>query len=151
MSLVPPTGSKLSPPSACTAARIRKVSRLVSHIFDQYLEPHGLTVTQFGVLGHIKADDGVDIGTLAERMVIDPTSLTRTIRPLERQGLIRLEPDPNDRRHRRLSLTEAGRLRHGEARAGWARGQGEIVERVGADEAAALNSMLDRTIERLAR
>lgn len=151
MSTVASAGSKLSSPSACTAARIRKVSRLVSHIFDQHLEPHGLTVTQFGVLGHIKADDGVDIGTLAERMVIDPTSLTRTIRPLERQGLIRLEPDPNDRRHRRLSLTEAGRALLGEARAAWARGQGEIVARVGEDEAMALNSILDRTIERLAR
>ena len=151
MAVTVPQGALLSSPSACTAARIRKVSRLVSHIFDQHLEPHGLTVTQFGVLGHIKADDGVDIGTLAERMVIDPTSLTRTIRPLERQGLIRLEPDPNDRRHRRLSLTETGRARLKDARAAWALGQGEIIARVGEDEAAALNTMLDRTIERLAR
>ncbi|WP_170181789.1 MarR family winged helix-turn-helix transcriptional regulator [Phreatobacter stygius] len=140
-----------TPPSACTGVRIRKVARLVSHIFDQHLEPHGLTVTQFGLLGQLKSDDGVGIGMLAERMVMDPTSLTRTLRPLERQGFVRLAHDPRDRRHRRLHLTPEGRAVYEAARPAWLAGQRQIDQALGGTDATTLNALLDRTIERLAR
>ena len=44
-------GIKIS--RGCTCLRLRKASRRVSQIYDQHLEPFGLTVTQYGVLGHI--------------------------------------------------------------------------------------------------
>lgn len=138
-------------PSACTGARIRKVARIVSHIFDQHLEAHGLTVSQFGLLGQLKAHDGVGIGALAERMVMDPTSLTRTLRPLERQGFVRLEQDARDRRHRRLHLTPEGRAVFEAARPAWLAGQRQIDQALGGTDATTLNALLDRTIERLTR
>src|SRR5262245_62923223 len=93
----------------CTCLRLRKASRRVSQIYDRALEPCGLTVTQYGLLGHIAALDGIGIGALAERMVMDATTLTRNLKPLIAQAFLVLVPDPRDRRARRLHLTEAGR------------------------------------------
>ena len=40
---------------------------------------------------------------------MDRTTLTAALKPLERQGFVASAPDKNDRRARRLRLTDAGR------------------------------------------
>jgi DNA-binding transcriptional ArsR family regulator len=92
----------------CTCLRLRKASRRVSQIYDQHLEPFGLTVTQYGVLGHLATFNGLNIGELAEKLVMDPTTLTRNLRPLQRQGLLAVKTDRRDRRARTLELTARG-------------------------------------------
>ena len=52
--------------------------------------------------------DGISIGELAEKLVMDPTTLTRNLRPLELQGLVAVKPDRRDRRARSLQLTAGG-------------------------------------------
>jgi DNA-binding MarR family transcriptional regulator len=137
-------------PLGCTCSRIRKTARRVSQIYDQQIEPYGLTITQFGILANLKSLEGASIGQLAERMVMDPTSLTRSLKPLERQGFLRLEPDPNDRRARRLMLTAEGRDALRRARPGWARAQAEVEAALGTPDMVALNAALDNALARLA-
>lgn len=136
--------------SGCTCMRLRKASRRVSQIYDRSLEPLGLTVTQFGLLGNLDRLDGISIGDLAGRLVMDPTTLTRNLKPLERQGLVVFAPDPNDRRSRCLHLTAAGRKAYGEAKPAWARAQRHVDKALGDVDAPGLNTMLDRVLERLA-
>src|SRR5262245_65156445 len=107
----------------CTCLRLRKAARRVSQIYDQHLEPFGLTVTQYGVLGHLATFDGISIGELAEKLVMDPTTLTRNLRPLQRQGFVAIKPDRRDRRTRALSLTVPGRKAFERAKPGWVRAQ----------------------------
>lgn len=135
--------------SGCTCLRFRKAARLVSQIYDRHLEPAGLTVTQFGLLAHLKRHDGVNVGALAEMLVMDPTTLTRNLRPLERRGLIASEPDPRDRRSRRLSLTAKGRAALKAARPHWERAQAQIRRALGDADAAALHATLDDVLARL--
>lgn len=135
---------------ACTCARVRKAARRITQIYDRHIQPAGLTVTQFGILAHLTRLDGIAIGALAERMIMDPTALTRGLKPLERQGFIRLEPDPNDRRARRILLTDAGRTALAGARPGWARAQAEVRDALGAEATASLHRSIDLTLERLA-
>lgn len=52
----------------CTCLRLRKASRCVSQIYDQHLQRHGLTITQYGLLAHLSRLDGISIGTLAEKL-----------------------------------------------------------------------------------
>jgi DNA-binding MarR family transcriptional regulator len=134
----------------CTCLRLRKASRRVSQIYDQHLEPFGLTVTQYGVLGHLATFDGISIGELAEKLVMDPTTLTRNLRPLERQGLLAVKPDRRDRRARSLGLTVKGRNAFEKAKPGWVRAQRHIEQLFGETETPALNAALDRVLERLA-
>ena len=134
----------------CTCLRLRKASRRVSQIYDRALEPWGLTVTQYGLLGHIGSLDGIGVGALAAKLVMDPTTLTRNLRPLLAQGQVVLAPDRHDRRARRLYLTEAGRAAFARAKPAWARAQLHVEQALGQRDAPALNAVLDRVLERLA-
>ncbi len=141
-----PPGSGLS---LCTASRVRKAARLVSQIFDRHLERYDLTITQFGLLAYINTFDGIGIGELAEKLIMDPTTVTRNLRPLERRRLVVLAADPKDRRARRLHLTADGRAAYKEAKPGWAKAQGEIQTALGDSGTASLHATLDGALARL--
>jgi DNA-binding MarR family transcriptional regulator len=136
-------------PSGCTCLRLRKAARRITQIYDQQMAAHGLTITQYGLLTHLKRHDGIGIGALAEKLVMDPTTLTRNLRPLERAGLTRLVPDPHDRRSRCLHLTAEGRAVLEAARTAWARAQRHVEEALGAPDTAVLHAALDRVLQRL--
>lgn len=133
----------------CVCGRVRRTARRVSQIYDRHLESFGLTITQYGLLVQVRGEPGLSIGQLAHRMVMDPTSLTRGLKPLERRGLLRLDPDPDDRRTRRLSLTAEGLSALKAARPGWEAAQAEVRSALGAAESADLVARLDETLARL--
>jgi len=134
----------------CTCMRLRKASRRVTQIYDRSLEATGLTVTQYGVLGQLTKHGGIGIGALAEKLLMDPTTLTRSLRPLQRQGFVATRPDRRDRRSRCLQLTAKGRAAFENAIPSWMRAQHRLEEALGGSKAAALNAALDHVIERLA-
>jgi len=134
----------------CTCLRLRKAARRITQVYDGYVAPLGLTITQFGLLAHLRVLDGIGVGALAEKLVMDPTTLTRNLRPLRRRGFVVLAPDPDDRRSRSLHLTEQGREALRAARPAWARAQRHVEEILGNADAAVLNSALDRMLERFA-
>jgi DNA-binding MarR family transcriptional regulator len=134
----------------CTCMRLRKVSRRMSQIYDHSLEEAGMTVTQYGVLGHIARFDGIGIGTLADKLSMDPTTLTRNLRPLERQGFVTMKADRRDKRSRCLHLTAAGRAAFDNAKPAWMRAQRHVETVLGGSETAALNAALDRVLVKLA-
>ena len=136
--------------AGCTCLRLRKASRCISQIYDQHLQRHGLTITQYSLLAHLNRLDGVSIGTLAEKLIMDPTTLTRNLRPLEREGLIVQAADPRDRRSRRLHLTDPGRTKLTLAKPAWVEAQRQIELALGVDDAIALHAALDHMLERLA-
>ena len=141
--------AKVRGPASCTCFHLRKAARRVSQIYDHYLEPHGLTVTQYGLLGHLRAFDGVSVGGLARKLVMDPTTLTRNLRPLERRGLVHSATDPGDRRNRKLSLTPAGRTAWTRARPGWEGAQRRVADALGAEQRAALAAIIDAMLAEL--
>jgi DNA-binding MarR family transcriptional regulator len=130
--------------------RLRKASRRVSQIYDRSLEPAGLTVTQYGILGQLAQFDGISIGALAEKLIMDPTTLTRNLHPLERQGFVVLKPDRRDRRSRCLHLTASGRKAFERAKPAWARAQQHVEQVLGEVEIPVLHAALDRLLEKLA-
>ena len=129
--------------------RFRKAARRVSQIYDRFLEPHGLTITQFGLLAHVRRLDGISIGALAAELVMDPTTLTRNLRPLEQRGLVASKPCKQDRRTRSLHLTKDGTEALRAARPGWEKAQHHMAQVLGADHAP-LSLAIDAMLERLA-
>jgi DNA-binding MarR family transcriptional regulator len=145
--------SKIAPSKAktlgCTCMRLRKASRRISQIYDHSLEAAVMTVTQYGLLGHLARFDGIGIGALAEKLIMDPTTLTRNLRPLERQGFVAMKPDRRDKRSRCLHLTASGRAAFETAKPAWVRAQRHIEQALGGAETSALNAALDRVLEKL--
>ncbi|HRK19753.1 MAG TPA: MarR family winged helix-turn-helix transcriptional regulator [Hyphomicrobiaceae bacterium] len=133
----------------CAAYRFRKAARRVSQIYDKHLACVGLTITQYGLLANIGRNDGIGIGSLAEMLVMDPTTLTRNIRPLQTRDLIAAKPDKRDRRNRTLHLTPAGTTMLKAARPEWEKAQ-RVIADVMSDDAPAVAAAIDRMLARLA-
>src|SRR5258706_11738113 len=110
-------------PEDCNCFAVRSAARHVTQLYDQLLAPVGLRVTQFSILSKLRRRGPLTINALAEDMVMDRTTLARNIQPLERDGLIRIEPAPSDRRAKELHLTNAGEKRLQAGREAWAKGQ----------------------------
>lgn len=130
--------------------RLRMAARRISQIYDRHLEATGLTITQFGVLASLAKAERVAIGPLAEQLCMDPTTLTRNLQPLHRQGLVVIEPDRRDRRVRWVSLSQAGRHAFDAARPAWREAQNQVRKLIGEDETAALHDTLDHVLGRIA-
>lgn len=144
-----PTARANPVPSSCAALRFRKAARRVSQIYDGCLAAYGVTITQYGLLAHIRRLDGVSIGALASELVMDPTTLTRNLRPLQKRNLVELVVAEEDKRTRVLRLTDGGRALLKEARPGWEAAQRQMAE-VLAEDLAPLSDAIDRMLARLA-
>lgn len=122
-------------PLPCACANIRRLSRLVTRLYDAELRASGLEVTQFGVLSAVNRLGQASHGRLARGFGMDSTTVTRTIGVLERRGWVERRAGA-DRRQRIYQVTPAGRKQLSAARAGWQRAQ-ERVRTIVGDEALA--------------
>jgi DNA-binding MarR family transcriptional regulator len=129
-------------PEECNCFAVRSAARHVTQFYDQFLAQSGLRTTQFGILARLKRLGPLTINVLAKDMVMDRTTLGRNILPLERDGLIRIEATPSDRRAKELHLTKAGEKRLQAARKGWAEAQARFETTYGPKRAAELRKML---------
>jgi DNA-binding MarR family transcriptional regulator len=82
---------------------------MVARRFDEAFRPIGLTNGQFSLLMSLNRAAPPTIGQVAGTLAMDRTTLTANLKPLERRSLLTVEIDPEDRRGRRIVLTQAGR------------------------------------------
>ena len=85
------------------------VSRLMRKSFDRRASAIGLTRSQWRVLAHLSRNEGVKQAVLAEILEIKPITLARLLDRLGANGWVERRPDPNDKRARRLFLTDKAR------------------------------------------
>ncbi len=117
----------------CVGLNVRKAARAVTQLYDGVLQPSGLRIGQFGLLGFIALVGEPTLTRLAEELVMDRTTLTRNLKPLERRGLIAIEPGA-DRRTRVATLTEAGRQAWTAALPLWQAAQEQAVTQLGDEQ-----------------
>src|SRR6266478_9491271 len=91
----------------CACFDLRRATRAVSRMYDDFLRDAGLNITQFSMLRLICAEKELSISTLGRYMVMERTSITRALAPLERDGLIHSRAGA-DKRIRIVSLTKKG-------------------------------------------
>nr|WP_232477221.1 MarR family transcriptional regulator [Roseomonas sp. KE0001] len=103
----------------CLCLHAQRAARALARRFDEALRPLGLTNGQFSLLMSLNRPEPPPMRPVAELLGMDRTTLTASLKPLERRGLVRVEPDPEDRRSRRLHLTPAGRAVLAEAFPVW--------------------------------
>src|SRR6516165_8617232 len=124
-------GDRQPNPAECNLLAIRQAARHVTQFYDQHLVPTGLRATQFGILAKIERQGPITINALAADLVMDRTTLGRNIRPLERDGLIAIEPGASDRRSKEIRLTKKGEHRFRAALKGWREAQAGFETAVG--------------------
>jgi len=95
-------------PALCPAFNIRAASRIITQLFDEILKPSGLQITQFAVLVGVHILDSPSISKLAGGLVMDRTTLTRGLKPLANEGLIKIVSGDDKRTHF-VKLTSKGK------------------------------------------
>ena len=92
----------------CLCLHTQRAARALARRFDAALRPLGLTSGQFSLLNALNRPEPPPMAPVAALLAMDRTTLTAALKPLERRGLLRSEPG-EDRRSRRVALTDAGR------------------------------------------
>jgi DNA-binding MarR family transcriptional regulator len=133
-----------SPDSAgrCHCTALRKASRRISHLYDLALAPSGLKATQRAILAKIARLESTTVGALAEAMVMEAGGLAHTLKPLVRDGLVSIGPDPNDKRSRAIKLTAAGKARLRQSEKLWDTAQQVFEKQLGRDQVQVLNQAI---------
>lgn len=132
----------------CLCFRARKVSRALTRMYDEQLRPLGIQATQLTLLNAVAlgGEVGASMSRLADVLAMDPTTLSRNLRPLEREGLLEILRAPNDRRVRLARLTEEGSRRVAAALPLWERAHSRVVEALGQEAALDLRTGFDAAV-----
>jgi DNA-binding MarR family transcriptional regulator len=132
----------LSGTGFCASFNFRRTSRAVTRLFDLALEGTGIRSTQFTILVGIAKAQPASIGALAEILTLDPTTLTRSLRPLQQDGLVAVSPR-SAMRQRFLTLTAKGERQLATTLPQWRKIQATFESAVGCDHWLHLRAELE--------
>jgi DNA-binding MarR family transcriptional regulator len=102
----------------CACQNLRRLTRIVTRIYDQELRKAGIEITQFGLLTALAIVGEANQKKLSAGFAMDSTTLTRTLALLRKQGWIHVRPG-KDRRERVFRLTDAGKKQITAAQPHW--------------------------------
>ena len=92
---------------SCVCYNLRKASRTITRLYDEFLKPSGIQATQLTILLGTKLLQPVTLKRLSKANMMDRTTLSRNLKPLEKNRLVRVAPG-QDRRERIVTLTDTG-------------------------------------------
>jgi DNA-binding MarR family transcriptional regulator len=94
------------------------------------------------ILIHIARAGTPTMGDLATALVLDRSALAHNLKPLERDGLVKVIVDRNDKRSRLVKLTARGEEKLRESMGLWKKAQHCFETAFGSEEARALRASL---------
>ena len=127
----------------CMCGNVRMASRSLTSVYDEKLKPSGLRSTQLAVLWAVVAIGDGTVGKIANRIAMDNSSLTRTLKLLERDKMIALHAG-RDRREKQVQATARGRKAFSVAMPLWEQAQRDVLKRLRDKPLREVNSMLLR-------
>lgn len=138
--------SSETPPVSCACATLRKTTRAVTRLYDEALADSGLTTVQFSILRNLDRHGELPLSRLADLLVMDRTSLYRTIAPLERHHWV--ETRASDRgKARTATLTQEGRRVMASATPAWEATQRRIIGGIGIDAWRSIEGVLGQLVD----
>ena len=137
----------------CLCFRSRRAARVITRAYDEALRPVGLHATQLTLLNAVASggEEGQLMPRLCAGLAMDPTTLSRNLRPLEREGLVEISRLAGDRRVRVARLTETGRARLLAAFPLWRQAHERVQAALGEPHAKELRLKLDFAATAMAR
>jgi DNA-binding MarR family transcriptional regulator len=130
--------------SECLMSRWRMMNRRLTSIYDEELRRFDLKSSQLGLLVALAKAGPIRRIQLGRYFALDPSTLTRNLRVMLKQGWIKEVPDDSDRRGQPLELTAKGRRLLESVGPAWQRAQDRAGKMLGADGAALLLAVSQR-------
>ena len=126
---------------------MRKSARKITQFYENSLREAGIKPTQFSILGALANTGPIQLTQLADRLLLERTSLTRNLNVLERNTWIDIQPGEEDSRQRVVSLTRNGYKQLDLAIPYWQKAQKSIAKDMGQDTMTGLRSTLNEMTE----
>ena len=118
--------------AACACFNVRNAARAITDLYDATLAPAGLRTNQFAIMAALANQPGASMQTVADLLGLDPSTMTRVLRPLEDSGWVAVGADEG-RRAKQVELTAAGRRKLREGAARWQEAQDRLRDLLGDD------------------
>ncbi len=134
----------------CACQSLRRLTRLVTRLYDQELRKADIEITQFGLLTALAKVGEANQKTLSAGFAMDSTTLTRTLALLRKKGWIDERPG-KDRRERVFRLTEAGRRQMATAQPRWQEAERRLRKTLGEKAWKQMQSTVSETTAAVAR
>lgn len=134
-----------------TAPLINMASRAFARLGERRVKAFGFSIGQMPVIYLLRDGGAMSQKELAGFARIEQPSMAQMLARMERDGLIRRTPDPNDGRSSLISLTETALKKLPAAREALDEGREEALAGFGEDEVATLLDLLRRLNENLDR
>ena len=131
--------------------RLRHLSNRITQYMDQQFLALDLTSTQSFILHYLVLHEGEHVypKDLEKRFHLTHPTVSGVLQRLEAKDFVVLEPDRDDRRCKRIRLTERGAAQHEAIVRGIERNERDLTAGFTPDEIAMLRSMLDRMRQNL--
>jgi len=146
----PARSTKSLPALPCGCATLRRAARAVTQLYDEALRPQGMRITQFTILQVLDRVGTITQGGLGEVLAMDSTTLSRTLKLMEREGDIAGVPG-EDRRERYWRLTRKGRAQMERGLSAWDEVQARLKKSLGPQHWAELVKVLDQAADAASR
>ena len=130
--------------AACACTALRKASRAVTRLYEESMAGTGMTIIQFSILRHLARSGGLPLMELADRLVMERTTLYRALNPLRRQRWVALSE--GEGRAKTATLTVRGRQAMTAATPAWEAAQGRLLGQLGHNEWTQIESSLARLV-----
>ena len=130
----------------CCCFNMRKVNRAVTQFYDEYLDSTGIRITQYTLLVEIASSDSKTLSEIAASLIMDRTTLTRNLKPLQKAGYI-ANTKTVDKRSKSYVLTDKGRKVVEDATPLWQEAQDKIIRAFGHHEYKALCEELEKLLK----
>lgn len=129
--------------SECSCNMMRKSARKITQFYENNLREASIKPTQFSILATLANTGPIQLTQLADRLVLERTSLTRNLNVLERNTWIDIQPGEEDSRQRVVSLTRNGYKQLDCAIPYWQKAQKAIAKDMGQETITRLRTTLD--------
>ncbi len=127
----------------CVCFNLRWVARTVTQFFDAELRRHGIRPTQTPILSALAAKPAWSMEELSDWLGMERTTLVRNLRPLERDGLVKLSGTGRGGKVS-VSLTANGKKELAEAMPAWSVAQQAVVKTLGEQRWSVILADLER-------
>jgi DNA-binding MarR family transcriptional regulator len=127
----------------CGCFNFRRTARAVTRLYDQAFQSAGIRSTQFSILVAVAKTQPTSIGDLADLMVIDSTTLTRSLGRLQKAGVLAVSPR-GAKRQRFVTLTPKGEKFVADSLPAWRAAHERFVQALSAEHWIMLRADLER-------
>ena len=114
----------------CLAHVLRRADRVVTQLYNEYLAPLDLRVTQFTVLRALHFMKTTTALQMQDILVMEQATVSRALKPLIRDGYIAVNEGVN-KREKALSLTAEGEDLYKQALGPWKNAQKALKKIIG--------------------